>query len=367
MSGNPHNPSQQHTDMNILQLNFERGWRGGERQTLLCMDRMRAQGHEVALAAREGEELARRAREAGFTVYTFSGVAGLSRYLLRHGRTFDIKHAQTANTVTWLAAFRPWLGGGLVFTRRTAFPVSARRESRTRWKWKRVDALVAISEAAAAEPRRLGIIPAIIPSAIQTRPFDEAHAHALAREFNLGSQRVLATTAALTHEKDPLTLLRAVARLKQQREDFVFLHLGTDGDAKDDALALHRKLGLGDHYVFAGFKAGVEDLYRLMDVFVLCSREEALGSSVLDAFLYAVPVVATDTGGLAELLAEDRGLLCPVGDDAALAQAMNRLLDDRSLRAAATERAHAYVVSEHDPDAMAARYLALYQQVLERP
>ncbi|KAA0890779.1 glycosyltransferase family 4 protein [Pusillimonas sp. ANT_WB101] len=352
--------------MKILQLNFERGWRGGERQTLLCMDRMRAQGHEVALLARKDEALAMRAREDGFTVHEFSGVAGVSNYLLRHGRSFDIKHAQTANMVTWLAALKPWLGGGLVFTRRTAFPVSARRESRTRWKWRRVDALVAISEAAAAEPRRLEIPTALIRSAIKARPFDEAHAQRFAREFTLQGQRVLATAAALTREKDPFTLLRAVARLKQERDDFVFLHLGADGDAKEESLALHKELGLGDHYVFAGFQSDVENLYRLMDVFVLSSREEALGSSVLDAFLYAVPVVASDAGGLPELLADGRGLLCPVGDDAALAVAMNRLLDDRSLRAAITERASAYVVREHDPVAMASRYLALYQEVLDR-
>lgn len=352
--------------MKILQLNFERGWRGGERQTLLCMDRMRAQGHEMALLARKDEALALRAREAGLTVHEFSGVAGVSNYLLRHGRSFDIKHAQTANMVTWLAALKPWLGGGLVFTRRTAFPVSTRRESRTRWKWRRVDALVAISEAAAVEPRRLEIPTALIRSAIQARPFNEAHAQRFARDFTLQGQRVLATAAALTREKDPCTLLRAVARLKQERDDFVFLHLGADGDAKEEALALHKELGLGDHYVFAGFQPDVENLYRLMDVFVLSSREEALGSSVLDAFLYAVPVVATDAGGLPELLADGRGLLCPVGDEAALASAMNRLLDDRSLRAAITERASAYAAREHDPDAMASRYLALYQEVLDR-
>lgn len=352
--------------MKILQLNFERGWRGGERQTLLCMDRMRAQGHDVALLARKDEDLAMRAHEDGFTVHAFSSVAGVSKYLLRHGRSFDIKHAQTANMVTWLAALKPWLGGGLVFTRRTAFPVSTRRERRTRWKWQRVDALVAISEAAAAEPHRLDIPTALIPSAIKTRPFDEAHAQTFSRQFALHGQRVLATAAALTREKDPCTLLRAVARLKQERDDFVFLHLGADGDATAEAVALHKELGLGHHYVFAGFQSDVEDLYRLMEVFVLSSREEALGSSVLDAFLYAVPVVATDAGGLPELLADDRGLLCPVADDAALAVAMNRLLNDRSLRAAVIERASAYVVREHDPDAMASRYLALYQEVLDR-
>jgi glycosyltransferase involved in cell wall biosynthesis len=97
-------------------------------------------------------------------------------------------------------------------------------------------------------------------------------------------------------------------------------------------------------------------------VFVLSSRHEALGTSVLDAFLYGVPVVATNTGGLAQTLAEGRGLLCEVGDDAAMADAMDRLLSDKALRAGMTEKAEDYVRREHDPAIMAARYLEVYEQ-----
>src|SRR5690606_31123454 len=110
--------------------------------------------------------------------------------------------------------------------------------------------------------------------------------------------------AALTAEKDPCTLIRAVHRLRQLRSDFVFLHLGAGGGTETEARELVRELGLENIYVFGGFQSGIDDLYRLMDVFVLSSRDEALGTSVLDAFLYSVPVVATNAGGLAEILAD---------------------------------------------------------------
>ncbi|MYN13167.1 glycosyltransferase [Pusillimonas sp. TS35] len=349
--------------MKILHLNFERGWRGGERQTLLCLHEMQAAGHEVALLAREGAELATQARAAGFTVHAFAGVAGVAWYLLRHGRQYQILHAQTANMVSWLALLRPWLGT-CVFTRRTAFPVKSGREARTAWKWRRVDAVVAISEAAAAEPRRLGLDVHVIPSAVPVRQLDPARARAFAASLPLEGRRVLATAAALTREKDPCTLLRAVHRLRQQRDDFVFLHLGAGGDAEAQARALHHELGLQGSYIFAGFQPQAEDLYPLMDVFVLCSRHEALGTSVLDAFLYGVPVVATRTGGLAETLDGGRGLLCEVGDDAGLAAAINQVLDDDRLRADIIARARDYVRREHDPAAMAAKYLDLYARLI---
>jgi glycosyltransferase involved in cell wall biosynthesis len=351
--------------MNILQLNFERGWRGGERQTLLSMREFRAAGHTVSLLARAGGELAMQARQEGFTVYEFASVAGVIGFLIRAARRYDILHAQTANMMTWLALCKRWLGGArVVFTRRTAFGVPTRKERRTTWKWRRADALVAISEAAAEEPRRLGLPVRIIPSAVEAKPVDQAHVTAFAQEFNLSGKRVLATAAALTAEKDPCTLLRAVHGLRQRRDDFVFLHLGAGGDAEAPARALLQELGLEQHYLFAGFQPGIEDLYRLMDVFVLSSRHEALGTSVLDAFLYSVPVVATETGGLKESLADGRGLLCPVGDHEALAQAMDKVLTDRGLRAALVEKARDYVLRKHDAKAMAADYLAEYERIL---
>src|SRR3546814_396029 len=260
--------------MDILQLNFERGWRGGERQTLLCMRSFRQAGHVVSLLARAGGQLAAQARSEGFTVHEFTSAAGGCGFLLRNRRRYDILHAQTANTMTWLGLLRPWLGGRVVFTRRTAFPVPARKERRTAWKWRHTDALIAISQAAADEPRRLGLSICVIPSAIEAQALDQAHLHAFTQTFDLSGRRVLATAAALTSEKDPCTLVRAVHRLRQKRDDFVFLHLGAGGDAEAPARALVQELGLQGHYLFAGFQAGIEDLYRLMDVFVLSSRHE---------------------------------------------------------------------------------------------
>ncbi|NYT82143.1 glycosyltransferase family 4 protein [Alcaligenaceae bacterium] len=351
--------------MKILQLNFERGWRGGERQTLLCMRQFRDAGHDVQLLARKGGELAQRACQEGFIVHQHANLFGVPAYLARKGRGFDILHAQTANMLTWLAVLKPWLGDRIVFTRRTAFPVSARREPRTLWKWRRADALVAISRAAAAEPARLGLEATIIPSAVVSKPVDTAHVHAFTQEFNLAGKHVLGTVAAMTSEKDPCTLVRAVHALRRRRDDFVFVHLGAGGDAQAATHALVKELGLENHFLFAGFRSAIDDLYRLMDVFVISSRHEALGTSVLDAFQYSVPVVATDAGGLAEILADGRGLLCPVGDHTAMADAIDLVLSDRGLRAAMIEKARAYVQQEHDAGTMGLRYLAVYEQLVE--
>lgn len=346
--------------MRILQLNFERGWRGGERQTLLTLRQHMLAGHQVELLARKGGELARRAAELDILVHECESIGAVCRFLLSRRRQYDVMHAQTANMMSWLAFLRPWLKTRIVFTRRTAFPLR-KHESRNAWKWRQADVLVAISDAAAAEPRRLGLDVVVIPSAVEARPLNSAHLQTFARQHQLEGKRVLATAAALTEEKDPLTLIDAVHALSLERQDFVFLHLGAGGSQEEAARRRVRELGLESVYCFAGFQEGVENLYRLMDVFVLSSRYEALGSSVLDAFLYGVPVVATNAGGLAEVLADGRGLSSDVGDAAGLAANMARVLDDPVLRATMVERAESYVAREHDPVVMANRYLALYQ------
>ncbi|KAG0738896.1 hypothetical protein G6F66_015221 [Rhizopus arrhizus] len=98
----------------------------------------------------------------------------------------------------------------------------------------------------------------------------------------------------------------------------------------------------------------------------MSSEEEALGSSVLDAFLQRVPVVSTDAGGLKESLADGRGVLVAVGDHQAMAAGMARCLDDAAFRHEVTERAYAYVKSEHDVQEMGNRYLAQFQRLLGR-
>lgn len=370
--------------MRILQLNFERGWRGGERQTLLSVQQMQQAGHQVSLLARRGEALAARAKEQGLSVVECASVGAALRYLLVHGRGFDIVHSQTASCMSWLALLHFWLPKRLVFTRRTAFPVDRKRieqrsggrqsnsplsvkERRTRWKWRKADRLVAISQAAAAEPRRLGLSVEVIPSAIEYVASDEAYVNHLRQRWNPNGLRVLGTMAALSAEKDPLTLIRAVHALSQRRQDFVFLHFGAPGSESAVAQDLIAQLGLESCYKLSGFEARPEQAYRLMDGFVLSSRHEALGSSVLDAFVYGVPVTATMAGGLTELLGNGRGRLCAVGDAQAIAQALDDTLSNPAAARQQAALAQRWVQQEHDPAVMVQRYLRLYQQlVLQR-
>lgn len=352
--------------MKILQLNFEKGWRGGERQTLYCMRAFRAAGHDVEVLCRAGAPLQARAQEDGFVTHAVRNVPAQLAYLARAGRHYDIIHAQTANTITWAVVTKVLHRRPVVFSRRTSFEVEPQDTWKTGAKWRRADCFVAISEMAALEPRRLGIEPVIIRSAVEPHTINTDNVARLVAEFGLQGKKVLATSAALIRDKDPITLIRAIGELARSRNDFVFIHFGAGGDREAASRAEVEALGLQDVYLFAGFRKGVEDFYSVFDVFVMSSMEEALGSSVLDAFLQRVPVVSTDAGGLKESLAEGRGVMCAVGDVQAMANGMARCLDDAEFRADCTQRAYDYVRTEHDVTEMGRRYLVQFDRLLAR-
>jgi glycosyltransferase involved in cell wall biosynthesis len=346
----------------VLHLNLEKGWRGGERQTLLTLQGLRAAGHDAALAARADGPLAQRAQAAGIPVLACRGALDLARVLLAHRRDFDVIHAQTAQAMSLLALLRPVLRAALVFTRRTAFdaPDKARRQ---RWKWSRADAVVAISAAAAAAPRALGLSVILIPSAVETAPADPDRVAALRRQHGLAGRRVLVTAAALSPEKDPLTLIEAVERLRADHPDVLCLHCGADGAAAPEARERVRALGLEDHYRFAGFQAHVADALAAAQVYVSSSRREALGTSVLDACLAGLPVVATDVGGHPEILLPDRGLLAPAGDPDTLARRIAWVLDHPEAARSMAGRAQAHVAQAYSVPAMVDGYLRVYRSL----
>lgn len=353
--------------MKVLEVNLERGWRGGERQTLWTAEALLRLGVSITVMARRGEALAAAARASGLPVIEVAGGGAAWRWLLQHGVRFDIVHAQTAHALT-ACVFSAWgHRRRVVATRRVAFALRSRA---SRFKYARADALVAISDAAAAPLEALGLGPVRrIPSAVQAEPVVAAEVAALRQRWVPEGKRVLATVAALSPEKDPLTLVEAVRHLAAQRQDFVFLHLGS-GRLQVETQRAIETAGLSGIYHLVGFQAAVAPWYALFDGFVMSSRSEGLGSSALDAMLRDVPVAATRAGGLAEVVADGRGLGVAVGDSLALAKAMAVLIDSdahvAAARAQRIARARAWVQHECSVGTMAQRYLRVFESLLNQ-
>jgi glycosyltransferase involved in cell wall biosynthesis len=103
----------------------------------------------------------------------------------------------------------------------------------------------------------------------------------------------------------------------------------------------------------------------VFDIFVMTSRQEGLGSSILDAFFYRVPVVVTAAGGMPEIVKDGKtGLLAEVGNPLMVAQAILRMLEDDTLRNGCIEKAHALLMERFTIEHMSKSYELVYHDVL---
>ena len=161
-------------------------------------------------------------------------------------------------------------------------------------------------------------------------------------------------------QKAPLDFVRVAAAVRERHPESWFVMVG-DGPLREPAEKLARELGVADRMVFSGWWSDVPGLLATTTVSVLTSRHEGLPCSVVESLAAGVPVVATAVDGTVEVVrSEDNGLLAPAGDIAALAQSVDRLLTDPSLRermaAAAREG-----LEEFDRDLMVRRQEDLYR------
>lgn len=339
----------------MLQLNFQKAWRGGERQTLYNMIGFRNAGYQVSLLCRKGSVLESKAKAEGFDIKSFENISGVICFLTFNCRKYKVLHAQTSHILTFAVITRFFHKGKIIFTRRIA---KSQKGKLTRWKYQHADKIIAVSEAVKKiVDKFINSNVEIISDIVVPRSLDEIHAQQLMEHVkrNVGT-KIIATTSALTSEKAPAVMVEAIRMLTLKRKDFVFLHFGS-GALTGEIANLIKEKNLEDVYYLMGFADNIEDIFSKLDVFTMSSEMEGVGSSVLDAFVYKVPVASTDAGGLKELLQHERGILCRKNSPESLAKGIDDILSQPQLRSKITTNAFNYVKQFHSMEYITGQYI----------
>jgi L-malate glycosyltransferase len=346
----------------ILHVNTEKGWRGGERQTLLLAGELQRQGLENRIACRSGDALEANARAANLeTTALPTNLLRAASALLGAARGCDLIHCHTGRAHGFAVALA-WLHRKpIVATRRVMF--EPKRSWFTRHKYLSVAKVVCISRSIEAQLERWGVPAALL--ACVPLPGTLPDRRALRAQLQLPDDAaIVGCIGALTEEKDHTTLLHAAQVLHTRHRHARVIIIG-DGPLLQDLQRLRDQLGLHDVVHFAGFIPEAQTLIGAFDAFVLCSRAEGLGSTLLDAFAAGVVVAATAVGGIPELVQNGvTGLLAPPGEPVRLAAALAQLLDDAALHRRLTTAARQLVEREFTLARMAERYRRLYGQAL---
>lgn len=174
--------------------------------------------------------------------------------------------------------------------------------------------------------------------------------------------RDVVTVTRLRPPKDTTTLVAAAARV---RDLFDRLLVVGDGPDRPEVERLVSELGLDGQVELLGDRDDVDAILARASVFVLSSRSEGLPMAVLEAMAAGVPTIASNVGGIPEVVNDGAdGVLVAPGDAHALADALRRLLDDAELRLSmgrkARERARASFGLDHFREA----HVALYDELL---
>jgi glycosyltransferase involved in cell wall biosynthesis len=357
----------------VLHVDTERGWRGGERQALWLAGELDRRGYGSIVAARRGEPLSTRAIEAGLSVVDCSPLSEIDpraawhlRRAIHHHR-IDVVHAHTAHAVAVAGLGTLGTNVPLVVSRRVDFPL--RTNAGTRWKYGRASAVIAISHAVARVLATSGIAAdriVVVPDGVDVgRVVAPTTPEALASLGVSGHGPLIVQVAQLVGHKDPLTFVRAMARVLELVPDAHGLLVG-DGPLRADVEREIRQLGLASNVHLAGYRTDADALLAAADVACLSSREEGMGSVLLDALAFGLPVAATRAGGIPEVIVDQAcGLLADVENPVALGDAIVRLVRDDALRARVRANARPRA-NEFSVERMTDRTIAVYEGVLAR-
>jgi glycosyltransferase involved in cell wall biosynthesis len=163
-------------------------------------------------------------------------------------------------------------------------------------------------------------------------------------------------------EKDLAMMIRAIGLAKERAPELRLWIVG-DGYAREAWEALSQELGLTDRVRFWGQRTDTAKFFSAADVFVMSSKNEGLPMSLLQAMSLGLPAILTDVDGMGEILRlTGSGLLVPVGDEAAMADAMVRMAGDAALREELSKLALEAYAREFTLEHMNAQYMELYRR-----
>jgi glycosyltransferase involved in cell wall biosynthesis len=230
------------------------------------------------------------------------------------------------------------------------------------------DSIIAISRAVKISLMETGI-PAdmikIIYNGIDLSGFNSIEPR-LKREFGLTGSPVIGIVSRLVPEKGYEYALKAMPIVLKKFPGALMVIVG-DGPLRKALEDLCRSLEISGHVDFLGYQDRVEGLTADFDVFLLPSISEGLGLSLLEAMALGKPVVATEVGGIPEVVKSGvNGLLVPPGDDRALAEATIKILSSRQMAFSLGQAAKNTVFDKFSAQYMAEKTMEIYDKILQK-
>jgi len=229
------------------------------------------------------------------------------------------------------------------------------------------DQLLAVSEEVKNHLVSQGVKPSrikVIYNGVVEEQASESEVDQLRVQLGLsGTFPVLGTVARVTRLKGIADAIKAVHHLKFEFPDIRYLVLGT-GDDLQNCEELVGDLGLQRNVHFLGYQHRTAPYLKLMDIFIFPSYREAMGIALVEAALQGVPCVATNIGGIPEVVAKGSSQLVNPGDIEAMVKQVTRLANDPALRLTVSQNEQELARQKFSVDTMVESTLVVYESML---
>jgi glycosyltransferase involved in cell wall biosynthesis len=324
----------------VLHIDSENGWRGGQQQAVYLFEGLIRRGIETVFVCRPDSELSGHFKNKKLPhieipmrneLDIFSAYR-IATYARKNGFTILHLHSAHAHSIGLLAKLF-YTKVKLIGVRRVDFNIKKNIFSRFKYNSSLINRIVCIS----SEIKKIMLECAInedkltvIHSGVDVHKFDSTEADPLLREkYGIAKDAIIiGTVAALVGHKDYPNLLKAASIVTDKAKQAVIIAVG-DGKNENEIKQIHSDLKLGNKFIFAGYQKEVGKYLKAFDIFVLASKKEGLGTSVLDAQSIGLPVIATRAGGIPEMIENGaNGILVAKQDPEELANAILELVND---------------------------------------
>lgn len=207
----------------------------------------------------------------------------------------------------------------------------------------------------------------VIPNGINLARSESGFSRQEARaRFDLDDDTcVVGTVGRLEEQKGHRYLLEAIKHIKRSGLRVVLLLVG--GGREEAALRqCANSLNIEDDVRFLGMRDDLGDLFRAMDIFAMPSLWEGLSLAMLSAMAAGLPVIATNVGGVSDVLGRnERGFVLPPKDSVEIAERVLWCWAHRAETAEVAQKGRDFVRSNYSDTAMVQRLMTIYERVLE--
>lgn len=357
--------------MSLFQIDAGKEWRGGQRQSFFLAKELKRKGLIFHYCVQPSSPLHRKALEANLPVIPIkigneldiAAVLRLASAMKR--RKCRLVHFHDAHSITVGSAAASLAKVPLrIISRRVDFQLKSNYFSRAKYM-KHIDAIIAVSEGVKNVLVDGGINPGIIrvvPDGIDFTPYKKAvSSDYLRREISCSPDDFLVGIVAhLADHKGHKYLIQATKLLKEVAPKIKVIIVG-EGPLKMELNRQVKEINVEDMVFFLGFRKDVPQILASLDLFVLSSHLEGMGSILMDAMACRLPVVATKVGGIPEVVIQgETGLLVPPRRPSALAKSILKLYNDRTLASRLGERGYEVVHQKFSAESMADKIINVY-------